>query len=71
MPLSGFANFIASSDEAHEAFVARLFHHTVRQPILAYGPDKLTELRRFFADNNCDMRRLLLEIIAQTALPKQ
>jgi prenyltransferase beta subunit len=65
------ARFLASSDEAHEAFVARLFHHTVRQPILAYGPTKLDELRRYFADNNCDMRRLLVEIIAQSALPER
>lgn len=65
------AKFLAGSDEAHEAFVARLFHHTVRQPILAYGPDKLGELRRFFADNDCNMQRLVIEIIAQTALPQK
>jgi hypothetical protein len=63
------AKFLASSEEAHEAFVARLFHYLVRQPILAYGPDKLTELRRFFAANDFDVRRLAVEIIAQTALP--
>lgn len=61
-------NFLAGSEEAHEAFVARLFHYLVRQPILAYGPDKLNELRRYFADNDCNMRRLVIEIIAQTAL---
>jgi hypothetical protein len=65
-----FARFVAGSDEAHEAFVARLFHHTVRQPVLAYGPDKLTELRRYFAEHDFNMRRLLVEIVAQTALPK-
>lgn len=65
------ARFVATSDEAHEAFVARLFHHTVRQPILAYGPNKLTELRHYFADNQYDMRRLAVEIIAQTALAPQ
>jgi hypothetical protein len=26
------------------------------------------ELRRFFVENDCNMRRLLVEIIAQTAL---
>ncbi len=65
------AKFLAGSDEAHEAFVARLFHYIVRQPILAYGPDKLTELRRNFAENDCNMRRLVIEIIAQTALPQR
>ena len=64
------AKFIANSDEAHEAFVARMFHYIVRQPVLAYGPDKLTELRRRFADNDCNMRRLVIEIVADTALAK-
>jgi cytochrome c553 len=63
------AQFLATSDEAQEAFVAKLFHYTVRQPILAYGPDKLGELRRHFADNHFNMQRLLVEIVAQTALP--
>jgi len=63
------AKFLAGSDEAHEAFVARMFHHLVRQPVLAYGPDKLAELRRFFVENQYDVRRLAVEIIAQSALP--
>lgn len=65
------ARFLADSDEAREAFAARLFHYTVRQPILAYGPDKLGELRRFFADHHFDMRRLLVEIVTQAALPER
>ena len=65
------AKFLAGSDEAHEAFVARLFHFIVRQPILAYGPDKLAELRRDFAEHDCNVRRLVVEIIAQTALPER
>ena len=63
--------FLAGSEEAQEAFVARLFHYLVRQPVLAYGPDKLNELRRFFADNDCNMRRLVVEIIAETALAER
>ncbi len=63
------ARFLAGSAEAHEAFVARLFHHLVRQPVAAYGPDKLAELRRFFAANEYNMRRLVIENIAQAALP--
>jgi hypothetical protein len=64
------AKFIANSDEAHEAFVARMFHYIVRQPVLAYGPDKLTELRQRFADDDCNMRRLVIDIVADTALAK-
>ena len=63
------AKFLAGSDEAHEAFVARLFHHLVRQPVLAFGPEKLDELRRYFTANEFNVRRLAVEIIAQTALP--
>jgi hypothetical protein len=63
------AKFVVSSEEAQEAFVARLFHHLVRQPILAYGPDKLTELQRFFADNRYNVRDLAMEITVQSALP--
>lgn len=62
------AKFVANSDEAHEAFVARLFHHYVRQPVLAYGPEKLNDLRRQFGKKECNVRRLLVEIIADTAL---
>jgi hypothetical protein len=62
------ARFVATSDEAHEAFVARIFHYLVRQPVLAYGPDKLNELRRQFAKNDCNMRQLVVEVIAQSAL---
>jgi hypothetical protein len=28
------------------------------------------ELRQFFVENHCNMRRLLVEIIVQTALPE-
>ncbi len=63
------AIFVAESDEAHEAFVARMFHYLVRQPVLAYGPDKLTELRQTFATNQFNVRRLIVEIVAESALP--
>jgi cytochrome c553 len=63
------AHFLAGSEEAHEAFVARLFHHLVRQPVEAYGPDRLAQLRRFFAANDYNMRRLVIECIAQAGLP--
>lgn len=60
--------FLAESEEVHEAFTARLFHYYIRQPILAYGPDKLQELRRFFADNGYNVRRLVIEAVVQAAL---
>ena len=32
------AEFLADSDETHAAFVEQLFHHLVKQPVRAYGP---------------------------------
>jgi hypothetical protein len=61
------ARFLAQSEQVHEAFVAQFFHHLVKQPIRAYGKDKLAELRRFFVEHDCNIRKLAVEIIAQTA----
>jgi hypothetical protein len=65
------ANFLAVSDESHEAFVARMFHNLVKQPILAYGPEKLSEMRRRFVDNQYSVRQLVVEIMAETAITKR
>ncbi|MHB1423898.1 MAG: DUF1592 domain-containing protein [Gemmataceae bacterium] len=62
------AAFLAASDEVQEAFVEQLFHYVVKQPIRAYSPDKTSELRRFFVDKRCNVRKLLVEIAVQSAL---
>lgn len=62
------ATFLAGSDEVHEAFVEQLFHYFVKQPIRAYSPDKAMQLRRFFVDNGCNVRKLMVEIVAESAL---
>jgi hypothetical protein len=62
------ATFLAGSDEVHEAFVEQLFHYFVKQPIRAYSPDKAVTLRRFFVDNGCNVRKLMVEIVAEAAL---
>ncbi len=61
------AAFLAASDEVQEAFVEQLFHYFVKQPIRAYGPEKLSDLRRFFVDNRCNVRKLMVEIAAESA----
>lgn len=61
------AMFLAQSDETHEAFVEQLFHYFVKQPIRAFGPRKLEELRQTFADNRYNVRRLMMEIIVESA----
>ncbi len=61
------AAFLADSDETREAFVKQLFHYFVKQPIRAYSPDKVSELRRFFVDNRCNVRKLMVEIAVDSA----
>jgi hypothetical protein len=62
------ARFLADSPEAHKAFVERLFHYLVKQPVQAFGPQKLGELERSFTANQDNMRKLMVEIIADTAV---
>jgi mono/diheme cytochrome c family protein len=64
----GLATFLAASPEVHEAFVERVFHHLVKQPVRAYGPNRLEELRQSFAQNGYSVRRLMVEIMATTSL---
>ena len=63
------ATYLAGSEETHEAFVEQLFHNLVKQPIRAYGPWKLAELRQSFADNHYNVRNLVVDIVTAAALP--
>jgi hypothetical protein len=65
------ATFLANSDETHTAFVQQLFHYMVKQPVRAYGPQTLPNLKRFFAANNFNLRKLMVEIMAMSALTSQ
>jgi hypothetical protein len=64
------AKFLAESEEVHEAFVARLFHYFVKQPIRAFGPHKVANLRQTFAANQYSIRKLMVEIVVESALAK-
>jgi hypothetical protein len=64
------ARYLAGSDEAHAAFIEKLFHHLVKQPALAYGPRTLPDLQRSFEANQCNIRKLMVEILATTALTR-
>lgn len=61
------ATFLASSEEAHAAFVQQLFHHLVKQPIRAYGPEMSKKLTDSFAQNDFDIQRLIVEISVAAA----
>jgi hypothetical protein len=61
------AAFLADSEETHEAFVRQLFHQTVKQPIYAYGKNRLPELKQAFVESDFNIRKLLVEIVAGIA----
>lgn len=56
------AEFLVSSDDAHRAFVNRAFQHFVKQPIAAYGADRLNELTQAFRESGFRIRNLLVEV---------
>jgi cytochrome c553 len=60
--------FVIGSEEAHGAFVQQLFHYLVKQPIRAFGPQELPDLRRFFAAHEFNIRKLMVEMMATSAL---
>ncbi len=62
------ARFLAESEESQSAFVEKLFHHLVKQPVRAYGPQTLRNLQTSFAANQFSIRKEMLEIIAISAL---
>ena len=62
------ATYLAASSETHAAFGQQLFHYTIKQPIRAYGSDTKEKLRESFERQNFSIRRLLIEIIAKSAL---
>jgi hypothetical protein len=63
------ANFLASSEETHTAFVEQLFHYMVKQPIRAYSEQQSPELCQTFQSSNFNIRKLTAEIAAAAALP--
>jgi Protein of unknown function (DUF1592)/Protein of unknown function (DUF1588)/PA14 domain/Protein of unknown function (DUF1595)/Cytochrome C oxidase, cbb3-type, subunit III len=63
------AIFLADSSDVHEAFAEQLFHHLVKQPVRAYGPDTLAELRQSFAQSGFNIRKLAVQIAIVATLP--
>src|SRR5205823_5889988 len=62
------AEFAINSDQAQNAFIQQLFHHVVKQPLLAYGADTLKHLRQTFLAANFNMQKFLAEIATASAL---
>lgn len=62
------AAFMARSEETHRAFARQLFHHMVQQPILAYGPESISEVSVFFRDHQYNMKHLAVEIACRSSV---
>jgi hypothetical protein len=62
------AAYLTTSSEAHSAFVQQLFHYLIKQPIGAFDRQELPELRRFFVAHDFNIRKLIVEIMASSAL---
>lgn len=65
------AEFAANSPTAHRAFVRQLFHHFVKQPTAAYGPNTLDDLQKHFTETNFNVSELLVRIAITAAQGKQ
>ncbi len=63
------SKYLAGSDEAHAAFVEKLFQNLVKQPVRAYGPKTLANLQQSFAKDRYNVRRLMVSIMVATAPP--
>ena len=61
------SSFLASSDDAHRAFVERAFQHFVKQPPAAYGPNTLPDLIKRFKEQQFNIRELLIDIAVVAA----
>jgi hypothetical protein len=64
------AEFLVKNDETQEAFVRQLFHHTVKQPINAYGKNSFPALKQAFVEHEFSIARLLMEIVATSAMQR-
>lgn len=62
------AEFAAKSRDAHRAFIQQMFHHLVKQPAGAYGPDTLDQLRAFFLKSDYNIQKLIIEIARISAM---
>jgi hypothetical protein len=62
------ANFLVDSEETRSTFVEQLFHYMIKQPIRAYGPEALPNLRDAFSKNECNIRRVAVEIVTKAAM---
>ncbi len=64
-------NFLAASPEVHAAFAERLFQYMLKQPVRAFGDDRLEALGKEFREHHFSVPELLVEIMTQSILATQ
>lgn len=62
------AAYLAGSEESHAAFVEKLFHNLVKQPVRAFGPQALPELEKAFAAGEFSIRKQVIETATVAAI---
>jgi hypothetical protein len=63
------ADFALRSEHGQQVFVDQLFHHVVKQPALAYGPDVMKRLRESFISSGFNIQKLVIDIVTLTSTP--
>ena len=56
------ADYLAQSEDCHQAFVEAAFEHFVKQPISAYGSETADKITHSFRDSGYNIRELLITI---------
>ncbi|MCZ2342930.1 MAG: DUF1592 domain-containing protein [Bacteroidales bacterium] len=72
IPFAGprdLATYAAANPDVYGAFAEQLFHHLVKQPVRAYGPNTQQQLRDSFRRMEYNMRKLMVEIAVMTVQP--
>ena len=66
--VAGLADLIASSPQAHGAFVDHIFHQAMKQPINAYGDSLRSKLITQFQSSEFNIQRLLTNLVREAVL---
>lgn len=64
-------SFVVGSQEAHEAFAQRMFAYLAKQPIQAFGPERISDLRQSFVEKDYNIRKLIVDASVTFALPSE
>jgi len=62
------AEYLVTERAAHRHFVESLFHHVVKQPVAAYGENRLDELTDAFVSSGFNIRKLFVDIAVMAAV---